>query len=42
MFILKFVKKKVVVCYVVYTHHTYDMLAHHRITYNDLVFIIEF
>ena len=21
-----------------YTHHTYDMLPHHRITYNDVVF----
>ena len=21
-----------------YTYHTYDMLPHHRITYNDVVF----
>ena len=21
-----------------YTHHTYDMLPHHRITYNDVIF----
>jgi len=23
------------------THHTYDMLPHHRITYNDVVFFTE-
>ena len=25
-----------------HTHHTYDMLPHHHITYNDVVFFTEF
>ena len=25
-----------------YTHHTYDMIPHHRITYYDVIFFTEF